>query len=71
MLKNEYLLAKIGVDTADNELSKVWRNGVPADSAENQADCPQQRTGPQLQKKSISLESMQNSMKSVEKYQFL
>jgi hypothetical protein len=23
MLKNEYLLAKIGVDTADNELSKV------------------------------------------------
>ena len=24
-LSNEYLLAKIGVDTAENELLKVWR----------------------------------------------
>ena len=26
MLKNEYLVAKIGFDTAENEPSKVWRN---------------------------------------------
>ena len=27
MLKNEYLVAEIGVDTAENEPSKVSRNG--------------------------------------------
>ena len=28
MLQNEYLLAKIGFETAENELSKIWAMGV-------------------------------------------
>ena len=31
-LSNEYLLAKIGFDTAENEPSKVWRGQMPCDA---------------------------------------
>ena len=40
MLQNEYLLAKIGADTEENEPSKVWSFPVP-----NRYQDPDARTG--------------------------